>query len=153
MLGERSSQDIDKMLRDLAHLKILIIVQGAIIYLFAATLAWFFLEKPEFGLFIFSNKSFSVPLILLAAIVAIGLVYWLSSKFLRLQSLRRDLDFEHKILQRVVSLIHEQMRRVSDQLELSPVAIATYEIRIIRLDRSKRPRSQTIFGLIGSIIN
>lgn len=74
--------------------------------------------------------------ITLSLSVGVGGIYVLHSRLMRLRRLKRDLALERDISARLLSMIDDQYHRVSRASPLSPVALATIEIRVRRLDRS-----------------
>lgn len=140
-LGEQSSRAIDSMVEALGRLKVRIAFISVVIYFLIVASLWFVLELKQVSDFLRASHLIATPAALLGIACMLILVYWLSTKFKELQVLARDIKFERRVLQRVVSLIDQQMRRVNGRAELSPVALATYEIRIIRMDRTNVDRA------------
>lgn len=73
----------------------------------------------------------------LLAILASALLYLGFRRFNDLRHYRRELQTEREIHDRLMSLIDDQKRRVQRLRSISPVTMATLDIKVRRLDRTR----------------
>lgn len=75
--------------------------------------------------------------IALAVVLVAALLYLAFTRSLLLRRYRNTLETEREIHDRLMSLIDQQKRRVDLYDLLSPVAMATLDMKVMRLDRTK----------------
>ncbi|WP_139188771.1 hypothetical protein [Variovorax sp. OV700] len=87
----------------------------------------------------FQLAQYTIPsqiiLIVMALLFSVGGGYMITRRISFLQHIKRDLQLEREICLSLLSMIDDQIQRVLRRQTLSPVALATIQIRIKRLDR------------------
>jgi hypothetical protein len=135
-LAEVSAERVDSMIERAQRVRLIIAVTGMIVYIVVALAFWM---ASRFLAVNAANLNPEITTIISGALAAISFfayLYWVHGRFREAQRLSRDVKLEREVLDRVISLIHDQLSRVTSYRQLSAVMRATFEIRVKRLDRA-----------------
>ncbi|MBV4513294.1 MULTISPECIES: hypothetical protein [Pseudomonas] len=134
-LAEQSAKAIDELVERLDAARLKVLLNSAVLYALLISLGYFAL---------YSGNDFVISGTWRVVSTALGLVFvcgslsLLYSYFLRMRKIKRDLRVEQDIHDRLMGLIDGQKRRLDADDFFSPVAEATFSIRLKRLDRTDR---------------
>lgn len=139
VLAETSAETIDRLVAMVDKVRVSLLGSVAVVYILASAGALALMRS--FTAFEGASSGAELWLLGLGAAsisLAVGAAYLGYSLFLRLTKARRELTVEKDIHDRIVSMIDSHKRRVYEYEALSPVALATFEIRMRRLDRTDK---------------
>lgn len=134
-LAEQSAKTIDELVERLDGARLRVLLNVVVLYALLTSLGYFaFYAGGEYVI----TSSLRVASTALGMVLVGGSLSLLYSYFLRMRKTRRDLRVEQDIHNRLMSLIDGQKRRLDDDDLFSPVAEATFSMRLRRLDRTDR---------------
>lgn len=147
-LAEGVTNNIDALSKTLDRFRNQIVIQFFTVYVFL--FAAFFVFMPE-GRSIFfpyiGDSNIYRTLFLIGMIFGLffllSFLYFILIKSRTISSIKRELDVEYDVHERLLSLIDQQMRMV----RMSMVSRALVEMRVRRLDR-RRPRRSLISAFL-----
>lgn len=136
-LAEESSAEVDRIKNAVDKIRTNGIVSIGSIYLVVSGLSYLSLQltnsvPPK------SDPVLSVVGVAVGVLVGAAFLYLFANKMARYKALKQSLKVEREIHDRLVVMVDEQMRRIKNEFGVSPVILATLEMRIRRLDRSER---------------
>lgn len=128
-LAEKSTYTVDHLIEIRSKIKKKYIALAILAYAFISTIAVLFLNGH--------NLSYGVELATILTGVFLLLVIIILAFYLAQDSkkINRDLKVEFSIHQRLISMADDQISSCSPYVEVSPVVIAIFEMRVRRLDR------------------
>ena len=137
-LAEQSTKTIDNISLYIEQTRIYF--YGSLIPLIIVALILYVSMFNAFGNYLRGDfLRYPVPVIVMAlsSFVAIISFYFTYTRISLLNRYRTELETEQEIHHRLLSLIDEQKRRVQSARGLSPVSMATFDMKIMRLSRGK----------------
>lgn len=134
-LAEQSAKTIDELVERLDGARLKVLLSVVVLYALLISLGYFALYSGNDYLI---SGSWRVVSTALGLVVVGGSLSLLYSYFLRMRKTKRDLRVEQDIHNRLMGLIDGQKRRLDANDFFSPVAEATFSMRLKRLDRTDR---------------
>jgi hypothetical protein len=134
-LAEQSAKAIDELVERLDGARLRVLLNVVVLYALLISLGYFaFYSGSDYLI----SSSWKVASTALGMVLVGGSLSLLYSYFLRMRKASRDLRVEQDIHNRLMGLIDGQKRRMDADDFFSPVAEATFSIRLRRLDRTDR---------------
>ncbi len=137
-LAEISTKQIDNLSKTLESYRN--IIMFFYLFLIASSLILYY-SLYRYARFDFRQQSEAdlfLVLIAVAISLIVGFAFVIYRRVVFSRKLSRELNVERDIQIRLMSLIDDQRQRVETLTEISPVAQATLEMRLRRLDRTKK---------------
>ena len=135
-LAEESSKKIDVLLQVREKQKIRSIFSISVVYIFVVFTYFFVRYFLVDSYFMSSYKA--VCVIFLGLILAISSFWIVYKNYFFMKKIIRELRIERNIHETLISMLDDQKQRLFYEKQLSSVALAIYEIRMRRLDRTDR---------------
>jgi hypothetical protein len=137
-LAEQSTNQIDDISTAIAVSEMRLIWPGLVCFV-SLIISAFVIDNIQFLFGVQGDERLLIKLflflVMFSLVTSVGFLFKI--RITEIKRMRRDLLLERDISGRLLSLIEEQIRRVRIENKLSPVTLATFEIRTRRLDRSK----------------
>ncbi|WP_124551830.1 hypothetical protein [Methylophilus methylotrophus] len=133
-LAEEVTKNIDRITYDLDKARFNFIVSLAIAYSFV-----FVIVLVEFGIIYIQGDTPRLIIQLFSTSIMIFVFFFSYRYSLRIKAIKRDYRIEKNIHDKLISLIDDNLRRVTNN-KLTSISFLTLDIRLRRLDRSDREK-------------